>query len=204
MYWEKFVSVRKTRTILMSVFMLSVCNLTILKALCALFYSSQWQEYYTQGLDSVLCAQTSALFIQSAYKKTSKALSRKVQTSWISLQHSPIQGYVLEGRLRVIQSSLALATNEEGALVKVGKVAILEWAWLMWAQQHAAALTPGPLQTAAAATGRKRKWVDLGGHRDKMLNNSSKALWVVGQGHMREHRGGLLLPCIIWIQWLNA
>lgn len=84
------------------------------------------------------------LLFQSTNKRTKKALSRKVPTTWISLQHSPVQGYVVEGRLRVIQSSLALATNEEGALVKVGKVAILEWAWLMWAQQHAAVLTSSP------------------------------------------------------------
>jgi len=53
------------------------------------------------------------------------------------------------------------------------------------------------LPTVSAATGRERNWVDLGGHHDKMLNNSNKALWVVGQGHIDEYRGGLLLLCII-------
>lgn len=45
-----------------------------------------------------------------------------------------------------------------------------------------------PSPTVTAATDRKRKWADLGGHSDKMLNNSSEALWVVGQGHMCKHK----------------
>lgn len=109
----------------------------------------------TSGVDLLISAPSSwpflkwtqlllVLFFQSSIKRTKKALWIKVATTWIFLQHSPVQGYVVEARLRVIQSSLALATNEEGALVKVGKVAILQWAWLMWAQQCAAALMPSP------------------------------------------------------------
>lgn len=70
----------------------------------------------------------------------------KVAMNLVSLHHCPVQGYVAEGRLRVTQSSLVAVTNEEGTLVKVAEVAILQWAWLMQAQQYVVVLMLSPHQ----------------------------------------------------------
>lgn len=112
-----------------------------------------------------------------------------------------VQGYVPEGRLRVIQSSLALATNEEGALVKVEKVAISEWAWLMRAQQHTVVLTPSPCRLSPQRQAGRGSELTSGVIVTKCLTTVAKhsGLWVrVICVNMKNI--GLLLPCIIWIQ----
>lgn len=64
------------------------------------------------------------------------------------------------------------------SISKVGKVAILQWGWLMWAQRACSRTHAEPSPTGSAATGRERKCIDPGGHSDKMLNNGGRALRV--------------------------
>lgn len=103
------------------------------------------------------------------------------------LQILPAQGYV-DGGYWVIRSRLAATTFERGALVKVEKGTTWAWAWQMWAQELTADFKLG--LAVCLCSYRKREEVGWpGGHHDKMVNNSNKALWVAGQGHKDEQRG---------------
>lgn len=86
-------------------------------------------------------------------------------------------------RLRVIQSRLALAANERGALRKGGKGCHFSMSMIdVSAGASSRAQTESLLnmwRQAGSGSGLTRQ-----GHCDKMLNNSSKSCRTVGQTHV--------------------
>lgn len=86
-------------------------------------------------------------------------------------------------RLRVIQSRLALAANERGALSKGGKGCHFTMSMIDVSAGASSRAQTEPLlnmwRQAGSGSGLTRQ-----GHCDKMLNNSSKSCGAVGQTHV--------------------
>lgn len=115
---------------------------------------------------------------------------KKVVTTWIFLQHSPTQGHFAE-EVGGYSEQLGSGYKWGRSIRKVGKVAILHWVWLMWAQCVCSSTHGEPALTVSTATFRMRKPDDLGGIMTKCLTTEALRSGL-GQGRMSEHKEHVL------------